>query len=104
LLKGAFIRFAREHPRLLIVLVMVDLITLAGLSWAPFDSHPGSTPLTDFVGLLSLLVQLLGYFGALLVIAQNESIAYLVSFVVTLLQLVLISKGVILLRKKPNQE
>lgn len=88
----------------MIALVTIDLVTLAGLSWAPFDSYPGATPFTELIGILSMLVQMLDYLCTVLLLTENEVLFYLIAFAVTLFQLVLLSKGVMFVRRKLAKE
>ena len=101
--------FARAHPRLIALIVLIDTATLKGLSWAPFDSYPGHTLLTDLVGILSLLFHLVGYFLAAVLAASGfpeSPMLYVVLFIVALLEWSLIAKGVlglVALKKRSTQ-
>jgi len=86
--------FARTHRGLILLIVLVDLASLAGLSWAPFDSHPGQTPLTDIVGVLSLIFHLLGYLLTVILLVTSPPIGYLFMFIVALVEWTLFAMAI----------
>ena len=87
-------------------LLGLDLVVLLALQWAPFDPPAGSTIAQNLAGGISLLLNLAGYFFALLLHFEKVPILFYVTiFAVTYFEFVFLAMAFIWIRgliKKPS--